>query len=33
MIGRFIGSALLQKLNTGILLGFAAIGSFLAGVS
>jgi MFS transporter, FHS family, L-fucose permease len=28
MIGRFIGSALLQKLNTGILLGFAAIGAF-----
>jgi MFS transporter, FHS family, L-fucose permease len=28
MIGRFIGSALLQRLNTGILLGLAAIGAF-----
>jgi MFS transporter, FHS family, L-fucose permease len=28
MIGRFIGSALLQKLNTGILLGLAAVGAF-----
>jgi FHS family L-fucose permease-like MFS transporter len=28
MVGRFVGSAILQKVKTGWLLGFAAIGAF-----
>ena len=27
MIGRFIGSAVLQRLRTGMVLGFAAVGA------